>query len=62
LQNRPLIIYFHGGGFVIGSVESCEKIVLDLIKHSDYAAASVNYRLAPEYKFPYAIQDSQKAV
>lgn len=56
-QLPPLIIYFHGGGFVIGSIHSVEHIAAGLAKRTNFIVASVTYRLAPENKFPAAPED-----
>lgn len=53
----PLIVYFHGGGWVIGNVEVADKPCRSLAKVSGCAVASVEYRLGPESKFPAAPED-----
>lgn len=57
----PLLVYFHGGGFVVGSTDSCDSVCRFLAQHSEVAVLSVNYRLAPEHKFPAAIEDGVAA-
>ncbi len=53
----PLVVYFHGGGWVIGSIESHDATCRALAKASGCAVASVGYRLAPESGFPAAPED-----
>jgi acetyl esterase len=57
---RPALIYFHGGGFVIGSVETHDALCRAIAKESDSVVISVDYRLAPEHKFP-AVEDALAA-
>lgn len=55
---RPLLMYFHGGGWVVGSLEgydtSCRRLALMANCH----VVSVDYRLAPEHPFPAAVHDA----
>jgi len=53
----PLLVFFHGGGFVLGSIESHDRAVRVLAEQSAVAVLSVEYRLAPEHKAPTAIED-----
>jgi acetyl esterase len=50
--NLPLIVYFHGGGWVQGSLETHENSCRRLAKQNNAVVVSVDYRLAPEYPFP----------
>ena len=52
-----LTVYFHGGGFVIGSIESHDVLCRQLCEDSGHAVLSVDYRLAPEHPFPAAFDD-----
>jgi acetyl esterase len=54
----PALIYFHGGGFVLGDIKSHDKMLTQLCSQSSIAIISVAYRLAPETKFPAAIDDA----
>lgn len=54
---HPLIIFFHGGGWVTGGIENYTGVCLNLAKATGCMIASVDYRLAPEYKFPVAAED-----
>lgn len=53
----PLLVYFHGGGFVVGSLESYDRLCRVLANRTGCLVASVDYRLAPEHKFPAAPDD-----
>jgi acetyl esterase len=57
----PLVVFFHGGGWVIGSVESHDATCRALASASGCAVASVEYRLAPESSFPAAPEDCYAA-
>lgn len=48
----PLVVYFHGGGFVIGNIETSDSLCRGLANRSGCLVASVDYPLAPEHKFP----------
>lgn len=58
---RPALVYFHGGGFVFGNLDTHDAVCRPLAKHSDGVVISVDYRLAPEHKFPAAVDDSYAA-
>jgi acetyl esterase len=57
----PLVIYFHGGGWVIGDIETVDKPCRALANASQCIVASVNYRLSPETKFPGPAEDCYAA-
>ncbi len=59
---HPLVVYFHGGGWVLGSHDSDDPLCRDLCQRSDALIASVNYRHAPEARFPAAADDGLAAV
>jgi acetyl esterase len=54
---RPLVLYFHGGGWVIGNIETHDGVCRDLAFDSGTVIVSVDYRLAPEHRFPAAVDD-----
>ncbi|MBU6438191.1 MAG: alpha/beta hydrolase, partial [Betaproteobacteria bacterium] len=51
---QPVLVYFHGGGFTIGSVATHNSLCSHLAHRSLAAVLSVDYRLAPEHRFPAA--------
>ena len=53
----PLIVYFHGGGFVVGDLDSHAALCAELARAIDLPVISVDYRLAPEDPFPAAPED-----
>ena len=57
----PLVVYFHGGGFVLGSLDSHDSLCRFLARHAEVAVLSVDYRLAPEHVFPAAVDDALAA-
>ena len=54
----PVLLYFHGGGFTVGSVATHEPLCRHLAHLAHCAVVSVDYRLAPKWKFPTAVQDA----
>ena len=58
---RPLMVYLHGGGWVVGSVEGYDTTCRRLALKADCAVVSVEYRLAPEHPFPAALHDAWDA-
>jgi len=56
--DQPVIIYYHGGGFVLYDLESHDRVCRRLAAKNDAIVVSVDYRLAPEYKFPTPVFDS----
>jgi acetyl esterase len=57
----PVLVYFHGGGWVLGSIETADGICRSLANGAGCIVVSVDYRLAPEHKFPAAAEDSYAA-
>lgn len=58
---RPALVYFHGGGFVFGNLDTHDAVCRAIAKESDAVVISVDYRLAPEHKFPAAVDDAHAA-
>jgi acetyl esterase len=58
----PVLLYFHGGGFVLGDIASHDALCRDLCAGADCAVLAVEYRLAPEHKFPAATDDCLAAL
>ncbi len=56
-----VIVYFHGGVYVIGSAEATVPLVSDLVRRTDARVITVDYRLAPEHPYPAAVEDAQAA-
>jgi acetyl esterase len=53
----PVLVFFHGGGWVVGDIESHDTVCRHLASRAGCAVVSVDYRLAPEHKFPAAVED-----
>ena len=62
LVNLPVLVWFHGGGMVIGDLESADWVCRELCVQAGYVVISIDYRLAPEHKFPTAVEDAYAAV
>ena len=58
----PCLVYYHGGGWVIGDIESHDVVCRRLANDANCAVLSVDYRLAPEHKFPAAYDDAVAAM
>ena len=61
-QGLPTLVYFHGGGFTIGSIQTHNVLCRELARIGHCAVISVDYRLAPEYRFPIATNDAWDAL
>lgn len=57
----PLVVYLHGGGWVVGDLDTHDHICRTIARNAGMAVLSVDYRLAPEHKFPAALDDAQSA-
>jgi len=57
----PTVVFFHGGGFVIGDLDTHDQIARRLAVESAHAVLSVAYRLAPEHAFPAGLEDAVTA-
>jgi acetyl esterase/lipase len=58
---HPIVVYFHGGGWVLGDQISDEPFCRDLCRRSGMIFVSVGYRHAPEHRFPTAAEDGYAA-
>ena len=60
--DMPVLLYLHGGGFTVGSVNTHDQLCRSLAKQAACAVISLDYRLAPEYQFPTASNDAWDAL
>ena len=60
--NLPILIYYHGGGWVIGDLDTHDRACRELAEGSGCLVVSVDYRLAPEAPFPAAVDDCYAAL
>ena len=58
----PVLVFLHGGGHVIGSLDSYDALCRQLALEADCVVVSVDYRLAPEHKFPAGVDDAFAAL
>lgn len=58
---RGVLVFFHGGGWVLGSIHSHDAVCAVLASRADCVVVSVEYRLAPDHKFPHAADDAVAA-
>ncbi|XID74896.1 alpha/beta hydrolase [Alkanindiges sp. WGS2144] len=56
-QGAPLLVFYHGGGFVVGDLDTHDEACRLLCKHGKMHVLSVDYRLAPEHPAPAAVED-----
>jgi len=59
---RGCLLYLHGGGFTIGGIETHDSLCRQLALHSHASVLSLDYRLAPEHRFPTAVDDTWSAL
>ncbi|TCP54191.1 acetyl esterase [Tamaricihabitans halophyticus] len=60
-EGSPLLVFFHGGGWVIGNLDTHDKACRLFAKYAGVRVLSVDYRLAPEHPFPAAVEDANAA-
>lgn len=58
----PVLVYLHGGGFTVGSIDTVDAVVRMFCARAECAVVSVDYRLAPEHRFPAAFDDAFSVV
>jgi acetyl esterase len=61
-ETLPVLLYLHGGGFVIGNLETHDSLCRQLALRSGAAVVALDYRLAPEHRFPVAVDDAWAAM
>jgi acetyl esterase len=61
-QLAPVVVFFHGGGWALGNLDSHDSFCRGLANDAKCAVVAVDYRLAPEHKFPAAVDDAEAAV
>lgn len=59
---HPVLLHFHGGGFVVGDRAADERRMLAVARGADCLVVSIGYRLAPEHPFPAALEDGERVV
>lgn len=61
-ERLPVLLYLHGGGFTVGNLETHDSLCRQLALRSGVAVLALDYRLAPEHRFPAAVDDSWAAM
>ncbi|MGW5335241.1 alpha/beta hydrolase [Streptomyces bauhiniae] len=61
-QTLPLVLFFHGGGWTVNDLDTHDRLCILLAKGSGSAVVSVDYRRAPEHKYPAAFEDAWAAL
>ena len=59
---HPLLVYYHGGGFTYGDLETHDGVCRILCRHGGAHVLAIDYRLAPEHPFPAAVEDARAAL
>ena len=59
---RGVLVYYHGGGWVMGSIDESDTVARKLAERTSCAVVLVGYRLAPEHRYPTAVNDSYAAL
>lgn len=58
----PVLLWIHGGGYIIGSIEDNDQLCLQIVEASNCVVVSLDYRLAPEYPYPAPLEDCYSAL
>lgn len=61
-QPTRTVVYFHGGGFVVGGLDSHDDVCAEICESTGYRVVSADYRLVPEHRHPAAFDDARRAV
>ncbi|HSC03028.1 MAG TPA: alpha/beta hydrolase [Solirubrobacteraceae bacterium] len=61
-DSHPLLVYYHGGGFTYGDLETHDGVCRILCRHAGAHVLAIDYRLAPEHRFPAAVTDARAAL
>jgi len=61
-EPRAVVVYYHGGGYVLGDLDGYDRVARQLCADSDAVVVSVDYRLAPEHPYPVAVDDAWAAL
>ncbi|WP_435153672.1 alpha/beta hydrolase [Haladaptatus sp. DFWS20] len=62
VQDAPVVVFYHGGGWVLGTLNSIDGVCRELAKRAECVVVSVDYRLAPEQPFPAGVDDAFAAL
>ena len=60
-KTQPVVLYFHGGGYVVSSAKTHRDVAAHIAKFTNSAVLVLDYRLAPENPFPAAVEDAERA-
>jgi acetyl esterase len=61
-ETRPVVLFFHGGGFMTGNLDTHQALAADIAAHLEWTVVAVDYRLAPQHPFPAAVDDAMSAL
>ncbi|MFH5798678.1 alpha/beta hydrolase [Haladaptatus sp. CMAA 1911] len=62
VQDAPVVVFYHGGGWTLGTLDSIDGVCRELANRTDCVVVSVDYRLAPEHPFPAGVDDAVAAL
>ena len=61
-RSLPVVVYFHGGGWVLGDLDGYDGLCCELTRQAECITISIDYRLAPEHRYPAAVEDCDAAL